>query len=78
MSTYEYNHDKTSVTASNGVTVTEVSGTGCGDSNLVGFSCCKLKKIYALYESFIYTGWGPVPGQAPALATVNLVAPAVA
>ena len=60
------------------VAVTEVSGTGCGDSNLVGFSCCKLKKIYALYENFIYTGWGPVPGQAPALAIVNLVAPAVA
>ena len=59
-------------------TVTEVSGMGCGDSNLVGFSCCKLKKIYALYENFIYTGWGPVLGQAPALAIVNLVAPAVA
>ena len=28
--------------------------------NLVELSCCKLKKIYALCENFIYTGWPPV------------------
>ena len=29
--------------------------------NLVELSCCKLKKIYALCENSIYTGWRPVP-----------------
>ena len=41
--------------------VTEVSGMGCGDSNLVELSCCKLRKIYVLCESFIYTGQTRVP-----------------
>jgi len=29
--------------------------------NLVGLSCCKLRKIYMLCENFIYTGQTPVP-----------------
>jgi len=29
---------------------------GCGDSNLIGLSFCKLRKIYALCENFIYAG----------------------